>query len=112
MQDLSLGRLAVCIVGAKGEGKTAFVREMLAPALGCPASGVYTLPCYKDMTARDLLQRRSTDAFGNTKWDPSPLLRAAWTGGLLVLDGLHRLKPEVLSSLAATSRPRRTASRG
>merc|ERR1719159_299147 len=53
------------------------------------------------MTARDLLQRRATDDFGNTRWDPSHLLRAAWSGGLLVLDGLHRLKPEVLSSLAS-----------
>ena len=57
--------------------------------------------CFKDMTARDLLQRRATDAQGNTRWEPSPLLRTAWAGGLLVLDGLHRLKPEVLCSLAS-----------
>ena len=74
---------------------------MLAPTLGCPRSGVYTLHCFKDMTARDLLQRRATDAYGNTRWEPSPLLRACWAGGILVLDGLHRLKPEVLVSLAS-----------
>ena len=70
-------------------------------ALGCPASQVATLHCFKDMTARDLLQRRATDAAGDTRWEPSPLLRAARRGALLVLDGLHRLKPEVLASLAA-----------
>lgn len=32
------------------------------------------------MSSRDLTLRRSTDDRGNTVWQPSPLIQAAWWG--------------------------------
>jgi hypothetical protein len=51
------------------------------------------------MTARDLLQRRSTDEFGATTWTPSPLTTAMARGNLVVLDGVHRLPVGTLSAI-------------
>jgi len=48
--------------------------------------------------SRDLLQRRSTDAAGNTTWRRSPLLEAAARGEVAVLDGVHRLARGMLYS--------------
>ena len=48
------------------------------------------------MTARDLLQRRTTDEYGNTRWEATPLVSAALTGKLVVLDGIHRLRNDTL----------------
>ena len=62
---------------------------------------VQTLFVYQDMTARDLLQRRSTDEFGATTWSPTPLALAVRTGQLAVLDGLQ------VRVRAAHSLPRR-----
>ena len=46
-----------CLVGGKGVGKTAVARSV-APALGYGRSRTRQLFCFKDMSARDLLQRR------------------------------------------------------
>lgn len=56
---------------------------------------------YRDMSARDLLQQRITDndKGGNTGWKPSPLVKAAQKGHLLILDGIHRLHPSTLCVL-------------
>lgn len=48
------------------------------------------------MTARDLLQRRTTDEHGNTRWEATPLVSAALTGKLVVLDGIQRLRNDTL----------------
>lgn len=56
-----------------------------------------TVHLFKDMSARDLLLRRSTNREGDTIWEPAPLVRAALNGELVVLDGLHRLLPDTLS---------------
>ena len=62
-----------CIVGAKGVGKSAIVREFAA-ALGYET----TLICmYKDMTTRDLFERRNTRENGDTYWSSSALVDAA-----------------------------------
>lgn len=45
---------------------------------------------YQDMTARDLLQQRTTLANGDTVWRYSPLVLAAMEGKMAVLDGIHR----------------------
>ena len=37
-------------------------------------------PLYRELTARDLLQRRVTDTAGSTAWADSPLIRAAREG--------------------------------
>jgi hypothetical protein len=54
-------------------------------------AGVVHVYLYKDMTVRELLQRRVTDGAGNTRWEMGPLARAALSGALVVLDGLDRL---------------------
>lgn len=55
---------------------------------------------FKDMTARDLLQRRATDHAGNTTWEHSPLVTAALHGRLAILDGLHRMPTDTVSDRA------------
>ena len=51
------------------------------------------------MTARDLLQQRTTTPTGDTVWRLSPLVEAAMQGKMAVLDGLHRVhKGELLNS--------------
>ncbi len=36
---------------------------------------------YEDLTSRDLLQRRTTNALGDTVWELSEITRAAVEGG-------------------------------
>ncbi|ELR24984.1 ATPase family protein [Acanthamoeba castellanii str. Neff] len=61
IQDHAINR-DICIVGEKGMGKTALVKEF-AERLGY-ASNIQIVNCYKDMTSRDLLQRRITKPNG------------------------------------------------
>ncbi|KNC84900.1 hypothetical protein SARC_02908 [Sphaeroforma arctica JP610] len=90
--DHSLGR-DLCLVGGKGEGKSVLARAFGA-YLGYQTE---TIQLFKDMTARDLLQRRSTCAVtGDTTWHDSPIVTAALSGQLAVLDGLHRLPFDTL----------------
>eukprot|EP00931_Biecheleriopsis_adriatica_P049533 TRINITY_DN28660_c0_g1_i1.p1 TRINITY_DN28660_c0_g1~~TRINITY_DN28660_c0_g1_i1.p1 ORF type:complete len:1540 (+),score=355.44 TRINITY_DN28660_c0_g1_i1:29-4621(+) len=86
LQDHSAG-FDVCLVGEKGVGKTALTRAF-SELLGYHRRTVF---CFKDLLSRDLLQRRSTDARGNTEWRDSPLVQAAVRGELAVLDGIQRL---------------------
>lgn len=66
-----------CLLGPKGCGKSVVAREF-ARVLGYSAPRVF--PLYRELTARDLLQRRVTDTAGNTSWADSPLIRAAREG--------------------------------
>jgi MoxR-like ATPase len=97
-QDLALGR-SPCLVGVKGSGKSSLVRH-LARLLGYDEVRVLTVHLYKDMGSRDLFLRRATDKEGNTVWKAQPLVTAARSGGMVVLDGIQRLTPGVLSILA------------
>lgn len=54
---------------------------------------------YQDMTARDLIQQRTTLDNGDTVWRNSALVDAALKGHLAVLDGLHRIHPSTLAVL-------------
>ncbi|CAE7027981.1 unnamed protein product [Symbiodinium natans] len=92
LRDHAAG-MDLCIVGERGVGKTVLSRAF-AEVLGYRT---YNIFCFKDMTARDLTLRRSTDDSGNTIWQPSPLIQAAMEGGLAVLDGIHRLTPGALA---------------
>ncbi|KAJ8571693.1 hypothetical protein ON010_g5139 [Phytophthora cinnamomi] len=94
VQDHAVGS-DLCVLGAKGSGKSALVR-LFAHRVGY-ATELFSL--FKDMTARDLLQRRSTDSHGNTRWEDSPLIYAARNGHLAVLDGVHRLGSDSLGVL-------------
>ncbi|XP_037343972.2 von Willebrand factor A domain-containing protein 8 [Pungitius pungitius] len=87
----------VCLIGAKGCGKSVIAREF-AEMLGY---SIEPLMLYQDMTARDLLQQRFTLPNGDTAWRPSPLVTAAIEGKLLLLDGIHRVN---LGTLAVLSR--------
>lgn len=51
------------------------------------------------MTWRDIVQQRMTLPNGDTAWRPSPLVSAAMTGSLAVLDGVHRINPGTFSVL-------------
>lgn len=94
IQDHAVGS-DMCILGPKGSGKSDLAR-LFAHRLGY-ATELFSL--FKDMTARDLLQRRSTDNAGNTQWEDSPLVHAARHGHLAILDGVHRLGSDSLGVL-------------
>jgi MoxR-like ATPase len=87
----------LCVYGARGGGKTTLVR-LFARVLGYSAR-VEPLYLFKDMSTRDLLQRRTTTQRGVTVWQNSPLVRAVQHGSLAVLDGIHRLASGTLSVL-------------
>lgn len=54
---------------------------------------------YQDMTARDLIQQRTTKVNGDTVWRDSVLVRAARAGHIAVLDGIHRIHSSTISVL-------------
>ena len=77
-QDRSVG-VPSCLVGSQGAGKTV-IACAAAAALGYGRWRTRGLFCFADMTARDLLQRRSTTATGDTVWLDSPVVEAAKFG--------------------------------
>ena len=85
----------MCLVGSAGSGKSMLISQLSAE-LGYTTQLV---PLYRDMTSQDLLQRRRLDELGNTSWELTPVVEAALTGSLAVLDGLHRLRPDGLVAL-------------
>ena len=58
-----------------------------------------TIQMYADMTARDLLQQRTTIHTGETVWRLSPLIKASLEGKMAVLDGVHRVHRGTLAVL-------------
>ena len=86
----------LCLIGERGAGKS-FVARHFARATGY--APVETVFIYSDMTARDLLQRRTTGEDKETLWQPTPLTRAAVSGRLCVLDGIQRLPTGAISAL-------------
>ncbi|KAI9184411.1 hypothetical protein H9P43_003464 [Blastocladiella emersonii ATCC 22665] len=87
----------VLVVGSRGSGKSRLVAHV-ASRLGYAHGRAFYV--YRDMHARDLLQRRATDNDGNTTWEDSSLVAAAITGDLCILDGVEALDPGALASLA------------
>ncbi|KAI9009541.1 AAA domain-containing protein [Gaertneriomyces semiglobifer] len=85
----------ICLVGGKGTGKTSSIMRFV----GLFGYNVETVHMYRDMTARDLLQRRGTRQDGSTFWEDSGLVRAALEGKLAVLDGLHWVRAGTIASL-------------
>lgn len=55
------------VVGPRGSGKSTLV-NLFSQALGYASGFTEKVDCYKDMTARDLLQRRGTRRGGSTYW--------------------------------------------
>lgn len=105
VKSIRLG-LGCCVVGDRGEGKSHLVRQ-LAGRLGYRQ--VQTFYLYKDMTSRDLFQRRGTNSVGETVWFRSPVAQAMIDGAMVVLDGLHRLSKGTISSLARVIQDREVA---
>ncbi|KAH8356626.1 hypothetical protein KR084_004680 [Drosophila pseudotakahashii] len=85
----------VCLIGEKGVGKLTLTQELLR--LLQQTSEPMML--YEDMTSRDIVQQRITSAEGDTVWRDSPLVRAAKSGSVAVLNGLHRLHKSTASVL-------------
>eukprot|EP01116_Phalansterium_solitarium_P000081 TRINITY_DN10050_c0_g5_i1.p1 TRINITY_DN10050_c0_g5~~TRINITY_DN10050_c0_g5_i1.p1 ORF type:complete len:1481 (+),score=541.02 TRINITY_DN10050_c0_g5_i1:2061-6503(+) len=94
LQDHARGR-DLLLIGPHGSGKSTVIRRF-AELLGYE---IETLTLYKDLSTRDLLQRRTTDAGGNSIWQASPLVSAAVDGKLAVLDNVDRLPLDALAVL-------------
>eukprot|EP00545_Synedropsis_sp_CCMP1620_P013255 CAMPEP_0119030820 /NCGR_PEP_ID=MMETSP1176-20130426/41225_1 /TAXON_ID=265551 /ORGANISM="Synedropsis recta cf, Strain CCMP1620" /LENGTH=1404 /DNA_ID=CAMNT_0006987197 /DNA_START=172 /DNA_END=4386 /DNA_ORIENTATION=+ len=95
VQDHAVGR-DLLLLSPKGEGKNAVTKEF-ASLLGFDTS---LFSMYKEMTSRDLFLRRGTNSeTGETSWEESILVKAARLGELCVLDGVEKLRPDVLASL-------------
>jgi MoxR-like ATPase len=94
MQGYALNR-DLCVVGLAGSGKTRLV-DFFCKELKHKSTLVN---CYRDMSARDLLLKRTTDDNGSTTWEMSPLLNGALNGEIVILDGIHRLEPDTLAVL-------------
>jgi MoxR-like ATPase len=94
LQDVSAGS-HVAILGPSGCGKSSVLKRVCA-VLGMPRPLIMHL--YRDMTSRDLLLRRVSLEDGSTAWEPSLLVQAAQAGLCIVLDGVHHLQSDTLSS--------------
>jgi hypothetical protein len=65
-------------------------------------------PLYQEMTARDMLQTRVTtstrsdgpETASRSSWRDSPLIHAARTGAVCILDGIDRVDPHCLLALS------------
>lgn len=84
-----------CVVGPRGSGKSALISEL------CHRLNQHceVLMLYQDMTARDLIQQRTTKLNGDTVWRDSALVKAALDGHTIVLDGIHRLHSSTIAVL-------------
>jgi MoxR-like ATPase len=95
MQEHFAGR-DMLLVSPKGEGKSVVARQFA----GCLGYSVHVMHLFREMTALDLLARRGTDAVtGETVWTESPLVQAARTGQICLLDGIEKLRPDTLGTL-------------
>ncbi|MDP2437681.1 MAG: AAA family ATPase [archaeon] len=104
LQDHACGR-DLCLLRPRGTAKTATVLAF-ASLLGYE---VETFAMYKDLTHRELFQRRVTRADGSTAWENSPLVEAALRGRLCVLDNVHHLTPGALSVLQSLVQQRQAS---
>jgi midasin (ATPase involved in ribosome maturation) len=91
------GSRAVVCVGPKGCYKSALAKET-ARVYGAKVE-LFTL--YTDLTSRDMLMVRGTDIdSGDTVWRETPLAKAIRCGHWVILDGVDKLRSDVLSSIA------------
>ena len=91
------GKNAVALVGPKGCYKSIVARN-LAHSLNEKCE---LMSLHPDVSARDLLMTRGTcNESGDTIWRETPLTRAARDGNWVILDGIDKLRPDTLTSLA------------
>jgi von Willebrand factor A domain-containing protein 8 len=96
-QEHSAGQ-DILLVSPKGEGKNVIAQHF------CAVTGykIHLFPLYKEMTATDLLLRRTTSTHNSDPhrdWMESPLLTAARTGQVCILDGVDKLSRDNLATL-------------
>jgi len=102
LQEHAVGR-DVLLLSPKGQGKSRLAQHF-AHRLNYQ---VHLFPLYKEMTAQDLLLRRTTSSSSSSssasdtqrQWTESPLLTAARTGQLCILDGVDKIAPDALATL-------------
>eukprot|EP01060_Flectonema_neradi_P029995 TRINITY_DN4267_c0_g1_i1.p1 TRINITY_DN4267_c0_g1~~TRINITY_DN4267_c0_g1_i1.p1 ORF type:complete len:1813 (+),score=366.76 TRINITY_DN4267_c0_g1_i1:45-5441(+) len=87
----------ICLIAPKGEGKTFITQQF---AIITNYNEVESIFLYADMSARELLQRRVLGPKGETTWETSPLVNAAESGKLAILDGLQRLSAGTYGALS------------
>lgn len=85
------------LIGPKSSSKSICVREF-ARILNYDLTILYL---FKEMTARDLLQRRATRQDGSTIWADSLLTQAAKEGKIVVLEGLQWISSSVSVTLSS-----------
>ncbi|GKY90990.1 von Willebrand factor A domain-containing protein 8 [Mayamaea pseudoterrestris] len=86
----------ILLVSPPGESKSA-TTAYFASLLGYRQKLVHV---FSEMTLTDLFLRRATNPLtGETAWEASPLLNAIRDGDLCVLDGVEKLRPDVLAAL-------------
>ena len=94
MQEHYVGR-DILLLSPRGEGKSMIATEF-SRILGYEPL-LFSL--YREMTSRDLLQKRMTNENGETTWDDSPLIKAARMGQICILDGVEKLNHDTLATL-------------
>lgn len=82
----------ILLASSPGQGKTAMAL-FFGHQLGYE---VYWMHLHAEQT--DLFLRRATHQ-GETIWETTPLLQAIEKGGLVLLDGMEKLRPDVIASL-------------
>lgn len=83
----------VLLYGAPGCGKTALVEAAFHEQPG----GVYTILGSGDTEVADLVGGYVQTPSGNFIWEDGPLLKAAESGGVLLIDEVGLIDPKVLS---------------
>jgi MoxR-like ATPase len=102
VQEHAVGR-DILLISPKGEGKNATAQQFA----GLLGYDTHLFGMYSELTSRDLLVRRTTDSTtGETSWEESPLITAARQGDICILDGIEKLRPDVLSSLQSLATDR------
>ena len=102
VQEHAVGR-DILLISPKGEGKNATAQQFA----GLLGYDTHLFGMYSELTSRDLLVRRTTDSTtGETSWEESPLMTAARQGDICILDGIEKLRPDVLSSLQSLATDR------
>ncbi|XP_075158408.1 von Willebrand factor A domain-containing protein c12.2 [Haematobia irritans] len=85
----------VCLLGQKGVGKSTLTQHLMQRL----QQSLEPMVLYEDMTSRDLIQQRITTQEGDTVWRDSPLVRAAKTGSVALLNGINRLHKSSITIL-------------